>query len=76
MGFTAFASRRIGEQIDGRLFVRHVKRLKPTSLAADADAGIVAVCDRFDLDSVATLNRRDFDNLRRRHRLALNIVPE
>lgn len=40
------------------------------------DASVVAVCERLDLDTVATFNRRDFDNLRPRHRPALNIVPD
>lgn len=40
------------------------------------DASIVAICERLNLDTVATLNRRDFDNVRPRHRLALDIVPE
>lgn len=40
------------------------------------DASIVAVCERLDIDTVATLNRRDFDNLRPQHRRALTIVPD
>lgn len=40
------------------------------------DASIVAVCERLGLRMVATLNRRDFDNLRPRHAKALTIVPE
>ena len=40
------------------------------------DASIVAICERLDVDTVATLNRRDFDNVRPRHRPALAIVPD
>lgn len=40
------------------------------------DASIVAVCERLAIDTVATLNYRDFANLRPRHRPALHIVPE
>lgn len=40
------------------------------------DASIVAVCERLGVDTVATLNRRDFDNVRPAHQQALTIVPE
>jgi hypothetical protein len=40
------------------------------------DASIVAVCERPDIDTVASLNHRDFANLRPSHRLALRLVPE
>ena len=40
------------------------------------DASIVAVCERLVVQTVATLNRRDFDNLRPKHSKALTIVPE
>ena len=40
------------------------------------DASIVAVCERLGIKTVATLNRRDFDNLRPKHLKALEIVPE
>lgn len=40
------------------------------------DASIIAVCERLGIDTVATLNRRDFDNVRPQHRAALVIVPE
>lgn len=52
-----------------------VRRYADRRLGA-TDASIVAACERFDLDTVATLNRRDFDNLRPRHRPALIIVPD
>lgn len=39
------------------------------------DASIVAICERLGLDTVATINRRDFDNLRPAHRRSLKIVP-
>ena len=40
------------------------------------DASIVAVCERLGVETVATLNRRDFDNVRPAHRQALTVVPE
>lgn len=40
------------------------------------DASIVAICERLGVRTVATLNRRDFDNLRPMHLQALEIVPE
>lgn len=40
------------------------------------DASIVAVRERLGVLTVATLNRRDFDNLRPKHAKALTIVPE
>jgi len=40
------------------------------------DASIVAICERLDIDTVASLNHRDFDNLRPRHRNMLNLVPD
>jgi predicted nucleic acid-binding protein len=40
------------------------------------DASIVAVSERLNIDTVATINRRDFDNVRPRHRRSLNIVPQ
>jgi predicted nucleic acid-binding protein len=40
------------------------------------DASIIAVCERLDLETVATLNRRDFDNVAPQHRRVLTIVPE
>lgn len=40
------------------------------------DASIVAICERLGVRTVATLNRRDFDNLRPKHLQALEIVPE
>lgn len=39
------------------------------------DASIVAICERLDIDTAASLNHRDFDNLRPRHRNMLNLVP-
>ncbi len=40
------------------------------------DASIVAVSERLNIDTVATINRRDFDNVRPRRRRSLNIVPQ
>lgn len=39
------------------------------------DASIAAVCERLGVTTVATLNRRDFDNLRPKHAKAFTIVP-
>lgn len=39
------------------------------------DASIVAVAERLGITTVATVNRRDFDNVRPAHIAALNIVP-
>jgi uncharacterized protein len=51
-----------------------VRRYADRRLGA-TDASIVAACERLDVDTVATPNRRDFDNVRPRHRRALAIVP-
>ena len=40
------------------------------------DASIVAIAERLGAMTVATLNRRDFDNLRPAHATALMIFPE
>jgi predicted nucleic acid-binding protein len=50
-------------------------RPKPPRRPGATDASIVAVCERLNLDTVATLNRRDFDNLRPAHRPNLHLVP-
>lgn len=60
---------------DLRRMAELVRRYADRRLGA-TDASIVAICERFDLETVATLNRRDFDNLRPHHRPALNIVPD
>ncbi|MGF1664372.1 MAG: type II toxin-antitoxin system VapC family toxin [Kineosporiaceae bacterium] len=39
------------------------------------DASIVAVCERLGITTVATLNHRDFTNVRPRHTAAFSIVP-
>jgi predicted nucleic acid-binding protein len=39
------------------------------------DASVVAIAERVGTTTVATLNRRDFDNLRPKHAAALDIVP-
>jgi hypothetical protein len=41
-----------------------------------ADASIIAVCERLGVETVATLNRRDFDNVRPLHRQALVVAPD
>jgi uncharacterized protein len=39
------------------------------------DASVIAVCERLSVVTVATVNRRDFANVRPRHAPALAIVP-
>ena len=39
------------------------------------DASMIAVCERLSIASVATVNRRDFANVRPRHVSAFAIVP-
>jgi uncharacterized protein len=39
------------------------------------DASVIAVCERLSVVTVATVNRRDFANVRPRHVSALDIVP-
>jgi len=39
------------------------------------DASIVAVAERLKINTVATINRKDFDNVRPKHVPALSIVP-
>lgn len=46
-----------------------------TWLSNETGASIIAVAERLGIDTVATVNRRDFDNVRPAHVTALNIVP-
>jgi uncharacterized protein len=39
------------------------------------DASLVAVAERLAITTIATMNRRDFDNVRPRHAPAFTIVP-
>lgn len=39
------------------------------------DASLVAVAERLGITTIATMNRRDFDNVRPRHAPAFTIVP-
>jgi uncharacterized protein len=39
------------------------------------DASLIAVCERLSIATVATVNRRDFANVRPRHVSAFAIVP-
>lgn len=39
------------------------------------DASVIAVCERLSVETVASVNRRDFANVRPRHVTALAIVP-
>jgi hypothetical protein len=60
---------------DLRRMAELVRRYADRRLGA-TDASIVAVCERLDLDTIASLNYRDFANLRPSHRPALRLVPE
>ena len=40
------------------------------------DASVVAVAERLGITTIATVNRRDFDNVRPQHARAFTIVPE
>lgn len=39
------------------------------------DASLIAVAERLGVATIATINRRDFDNVRPRHVPAFTIVP-
>jgi predicted nucleic acid-binding protein len=39
------------------------------------DASLIAVAERLGVTTIATMNRRDFDNVRPRHLSAFTIVP-
>jgi uncharacterized protein len=39
------------------------------------DASVIAICERLKIATVATVNRRDFANVRPRHVASLAIVP-
>lgn len=40
------------------------------------DASLVAIAERLNITTIATVNRRDFDNVRPAHVAAFDIVPE
>lgn len=40
------------------------------------DASIIAIAERLDVRTIATVNRRDFDNVRPEHVPAFSIVPD
>jgi len=40
------------------------------------DASVIAACERLDVETLATLDRRHFSVVRPRHRAALTLVPE
>lgn len=60
---------------DLRRMAEPVRRYSDRRLGA-TDASIVAVCERLKIDTVASLNHRDFANLRPKHCPALLLVPD
>jgi predicted nucleic acid-binding protein len=59
---------------DLRRMAELVRRYSDRRLGG-TDASIVAIAERVGTTTVATLNRRDFDNLRPKHAAALDVVP-
>lgn len=59
---------------DLRRMAQLVRRYADRHLGG-TDASVIAVCERFSITTVATVNRRDFANVRPRHVAALAIVP-
>jgi len=53
----------------------HLVRRYADRRLGGTDASIVAVCERLGITTVATLNHRDFANVRPRHIPAFTIVP-
>ena len=51
-----------------------VRRYADRNLGGAA-ASVIAVCERLAIVTVATVNLRDFANVRPRHAAALNTVP-
>lgn len=60
---------------DLRRMAELVRRYSDRRLGG-TDASIVALCERLDVATVATVNRRDFDNIRPRHVPTLTITPD
>lgn len=59
---------------DVRRMAQLVRRYADRHLGG-TDASVIAVCERLSIPTVATVNRRDFANVRPRHVAALAIVP-
>jgi uncharacterized protein len=59
---------------DLRRMVELVRRYADRRLGG-TDASVIAVCERLSVVTVATVNRRDFANVRPHHVSALAIVP-
>lgn len=60
---------------DLRRMAELVRRYADRRLGA-TDASIVAVAERLDVKRIATLNRRDFDNVRPTHAAGFDIDPD
>jgi predicted nucleic acid-binding protein len=76
VGTTSEYPYRLVELVDAdlRRMAELVRRYADRRLGG-TDASIVAIAERVGTTTVATLNRRDFDNLRPKHAAALDIVP-
>ena len=59
---------------DVRRMAELVRRYADRRLGG-TDASVIAVCERLSIVTVATVNQRDFANVRPRHVSALTIVP-
>jgi uncharacterized protein len=59
---------------DVRRMAELVRRYADRRLGG-TDASVIAVCERLSVTTVATVNRRDFANVRPRHLTAFAIVP-
>lgn len=66
----------LAELVDGdvRRMAELVRQYADRRLGG-TDASVVALCERLSITIVATVNRRDFANVRPRHVAALAIVP-
>jgi hypothetical protein len=60
--------------VDLRRMAELVRRYADRRLGG-TDASVIAVCERLSVATVATVNRRDFANVRPRHVTAFAIVP-
>lgn len=60
--------------VDLRRMAELVRRYADRRLG-DTDASVIALCERLSVATVATVNRRDFANVRPRHVTAFAIVP-
>ncbi len=60
---------------DVRRMANLVRRYADRRLGG-TDGSIVAIAERLNISTIATVNRRDFDNIRPAHTPSLTIVPE